>query len=190
MEELQMRLLRKLSCYALLLVALLVLPAEGAEPARVLLRTRAAADGTVQVMATVVDARGAPVAEVPLVFKRRTAFGWLTLLETSTGKDGTAQTTLGAEAAPGEIAVEAGEDGTIRAAVLVERRKAPPPVIRPGRDVLRGLSPQPGFISPYPVPLQVTLFGVILGGIWATYGYVAWLLLRIRREGDHPGRPL
>lgn len=46
--------------------------------------------------------------------------------------------------------------------------------------MLRDLSPQPGFISPYPVPLQVVLLAVILGGIWTTYGYIVWLLSRIR----------
>jgi len=178
-----MRRLRSLLFCGLFVVALAAMPArvEGAEPARVLLRAQAASDGTVRVTAIVVDARGAPVAEVPLIFKARTTFGWLTLLETSTGKDGTARTTLAAGTTPGEIAVEAGEDGTVRAAILVGERKAAPLRIRPGRDVLRGLSPQPGFISPYPVPLQVTLFGIILGGIWTTYGYVVWLLGRIRQ---------
>ncbi|MDR7519901.1 MAG: hypothetical protein QN123_10085 [Armatimonadota bacterium] len=59
-------------------------------------------------------------------------------------------------------------------------RDALDPAIRPGRYVLRDLSPQPGFISPYPVPLQVVLLAVILGGIWTTYGYIVWLLSRIR----------
>ena len=59
-----------------------------------------------------------------------------------------------------------------------------PPRIRPGRDALSRLSPQPGFISPYLVPLQVALLGLILGGIWTTYGYVVWLLLRIRQSED------
>lgn len=177
-----MRPLRNLLFCAALVVALVAIPArvEGAEPARVLLRAQAASDGTVQVTATVVDARGASVAEVPLTFRARTAFGWLTLLETTTSKDGTARATLAAGSTPGEIAVEAGEEGTIRAAILVGERQAAPLRIRPGRDVLRGLSPQPGFISPYPVPLQVALFGFILTGIWTTYTWVVWLLLRIR----------
>jgi len=164
------------------IVAALPVRVAAAEPARVLLRAQAAPDGTVQVTATVVDARGAPVAEVPLIFKARTTFGWLTLLETSTDPAGTARTTLAAGTTAGEIAVEAGDEGTMRAAILVGERKAVPLRIRPGRDVLRGLSPQPGFISPYLVPLQVTLLGLILGGIWSTYGYVVWLLLGIRRD--------
>ena len=164
------------------IVAALPVRVAAAEPARVLLRAQAAPDGTVQVTATVVDASGAPVAEVPVVIKARTTFGWLTLLETSTAGDGVAVATLAAGTTAGEIAVEAGEEGTMRAAILVGERKAVPLRIRPGRDVLRGLSPQPGFISPYLVPLQVTLLGLILGGIWSTYGYVVWLLLGIRRD--------
>lgn len=54
------------------------------------------------------------------------------------------------------------------------------PRVRPGREVLSALSPQPGFISPYLVPTQVMLLALVLGGIWTTYGYVAWLLSRIR----------
>ncbi len=180
-----MRPLRSFFLCGICVMALAVLPAWGAaaEPARVLLRAQAAPSGMVRVTATVVDVRGVAVAEVPVVLKARTTFGWLTLLEATTRKDGTVQATLAPGTAPAEIAVEAGEDGTVRAAVLLGGKETVPPRIRPGREVLRGLSPQPGFISPYPVPLQVTLFGVILGGIWITYGYVAWLLLRIRRAG-------
>ena len=179
-----MRLLRSLLFGGVVLVVLATFAArvEGAEPARVLLRAQTAPDGTVRVTATVVDASGAPVAEVPAVIKARTTFGWLTLLETSTAGDGVAITTLAAGAPAGEIAVEAGDDGTLRAAMLLGERRVAPLRIRPGRDALSRLSPQPGFISPYPVPIQVTLLGVILGGIWSTYGYVVWLLLRIRRE--------
>lgn len=81
----------------------------------------------------------------------------------------------------GEISAETGEEETIRATILAREVPAFVPQIRPGHERLRSLSPQPGFISPYPVPLQLTLFGLVLGGIWTTYGYVVWLLLRIRR---------
>ncbi len=168
-----------LACAAAVLLA--APPAQGAEPARVVLQTRTMPDGTIRLTATVVDGRGDPVAESPVIFKARTTFGWLTLAETVSGKDGTAQVTLPAARA-GEVTVEVGEEGTVRAAVLIGAPIPPRPRIRPGRDVLRGLSPQPGFISPYPVTLQVGLFGGVLAGVWITYGYVVWLLLRIRRE--------
>ncbi len=169
-----------LACTAAVLLA--APSAQGAEPARVVLQARTTAGGTIRLTATVVDGRGAPAAESPVIFKVRTTFGWLTLAETVSGKDGTAQATLPAARTAGEIAVEAGEEGTVRAAILIGAPIPSRPRIRPGRDVLRDLSPQPGFISPYPVPLQVALFGMILTGIWTTYGYVVWLLLRIRRE--------
>lgn len=175
---------RRLSLLLLACIAAVLLaspPAQGAEPARVVLQTRMMPDGTIRLTATIVDGRGAPVAESPAIFKVRTTFGWLTLAETVSGKDGTAEATLPARTA-GEIAVEVGEEGTVRATVLIGAPISSPLRIRPGRDVLRGLSPQPGFISPYPVPLQVATFGMILAGIWITYGYVVWLMGRIRRE--------
>lgn len=176
-----MRLRLSLPLLALTTAILLAAPSvEGAEPARVVLQAATTPDGRTRLTATVTDGRGAPVAGTPVTFKMRTTFGWLTLLETSTAKDGIARTALGPGAAA-EIAVQAGEDGEIRAALLVGEEKAAPPRTRPGYDVLRGLSPQPGFISPYPVPLQVALFGGILAGVWTTYGWVVWLLLRIRR---------
>ncbi len=151
-------------------------------PARVLLQAQTAADGSVRVTATVLDSGGSPVRDAPVTFRARTAFGWLIVGEASTSKDGQAHVTV-APANAGEVSVEAGEDATARAAILVGERTVPEPQIRPGENVLRGLSPQPGLISPYPIPLQVGFLGVILGGVWATYGYVAWLLLRISQGG-------
>ncbi len=158
-------------------------PAAGAAvPDRVLLQAQGADDGSVRVTATVLDRRGSPVSDAPVTFRARTAFGWLIVGETSTGKDGQAQVNVAAANA-GEISVEAGEDATARASILVGEQARPEPHVRPGRNVLRHLSPQPGLVSPYPIPLQVAFFGVILGGVWATYGYVVWLLRRIRQGG-------
>lgn len=178
-----MRPRRSVLLCGMFVLALAVTPAWGAAapPARVVLRAQATPDGTVQVTAKVVDGRGAGVAEVPVVLKARTAFGWLTLRETTTRKDGTAQVTLAPGAVPSEIAVEAGEDGNLTAAIRMGEKTAVAPRIRPGRDVLTRLSPQPGFISPYPVPLQVALLGLILGGIWTIYGYVGWMLVRMAK---------
>lgn len=54
------------------------------------------------------------------------------------------------------------------------------PATRPGRDVLRSLSPQPEFISQHLGP-QLLILGMMLGGIWTTYTYLVLLLARIRR---------
>jgi hypothetical protein len=158
-------------------------PVEAGQPARVLLRSLTSSDGRVQLTATVLDGSGAPVADVPVTFRTRTAFGWLTLAETATGQDGTAAVSVPPSPLAREVRVEAGEEGTLRATVSLGAPRASPPRIRPGRTLLRALSPQPGFTSPYPVPAQVLLVGGVLAGIWSTYGYVIWLLLRIRREG-------
>lgn len=166
---------------ALIAVLLAGAQARAAEPARLVLKVETAADGTVRVLATVTDKSGAPVAEAPVTFRARTAFGWLTLVETTTGPDGRARTILSAPIRGGEISAETGEEELIRATILAGEVPAFVPQIRPGHERLRSLSPQPGFISPYPVPLQLALFGLVLGGIWTTYGYVVWLLLRIRR---------
>jgi CHASE1-domain containing sensor protein len=129
----------------------------------------------------VADAKGAPVVGAPVVIKVRVAFGWLSIARASTDQAGRARVDLPATLRSGEVSAEAGDDGQARAAVRFgEETLRRQLVVRPGRDALSALSPQPGFISPYPVPLQVALLGLILGGIWTTYGYVVWLLSRIR----------
>src|SRR3972149_4185205 len=128
-EELRMRPLLSLVVCGVLAAIVAALPVRvaAAEPARVLLRAQAAPNGTVQVTAKVVDARGAPVAEVPLIFKARTTFGWLTLLETSTDPAGTARTTLAAGDPAGGRAAGARGEGALRAATPGGERGPGPP---------------------------------------------------------------
>lgn len=164
----------------LAVLALSTLPASAAEPAGVTLTTAAGPDGTWQVTAVVTDAVGAPVPEALVVFRARTAFGWLPLGARSTDATGQARIALPASVRTTEIRAEVGDDGQVRAILRAGRTSPATPRVRPGRDVLRALSPQPGVISPYPVPAQVALLAAVLGGIWATYGYVVWLLWRIR----------
>jgi len=170
------------------LLAALLLPlaastaALAVEPAKVMLSVATQENGRVTVTAHLVDARGAPVAGVPVVFKARTIFGWLTLAETSSDGRGRAVLTLPSPL-PEEVAVESGEAKVVSASVILRRSSSREPAVRPGREALRRLSPQPGLITPYPVPLQVGLLALILGGVWTTYGYVLWLLRDIRRGG-------
>lgn len=161
-------------------VALLALPVGAAEPNRVTARVEEGTRGGLLVTATVVDARGEPAADVPLVLKVRTTFGWLSLARGFTDAAGRIQAGLPPTLRAGEVVAEAGDEGEVQAVVRFGEARPVEPALRPGREVLRDLSPQPGFISPYPVPLQVALLAVILGGIWATYGYIVWLLSRIR----------
>jgi hypothetical protein len=159
---------------------LLVAQVLAEEPDKVTLTVEAGSNGTFRITAEVVDAGGAPVADVPVLLQVRTTFGWLSVARGVTDAAGRIQATLPAGLRVREIAAEAGDEGSIRTSVRFGERKFGEPAVRPGREALSGLSPQPGFISPYPVPLQVALLAVILGGIWSTYGYVVWLLSRIR----------
>jgi hypothetical protein len=85
----------------------------------------------------------------------------------------------GAQPARVALTAQPGRDGTVRVLATVADGRGSPVAGAPVTFKIR----QPGFISPYPVPLQVVLFGVVLGGIWTTYAYVVWtLLVRIRRE--------
>lgn len=161
-------------------LVLAVLPARAAEPAKVTVKVEPGADGAFRVTAVVVDARGAPVVDARVAFKVRTTFGWLAIAETPTDATGRTQVNLPTTVRPGEVTAEVGDEGQVRATILLGQGKPGEPAVRPGRDVLTELSPQPGFISPYLVPMQVALLGLILGGIWTTYGYVAWLLWQIR----------
>jgi hypothetical protein len=143
-------------------------------------------DGRLGVTAIVVDATGAAVANTPVVLKIRTTFGWLPVAKGTTDASGRVQVTLPPSLRAGEIAAEAGEDAQVSASIRIGKGTIREPAVRPGRDALRDLSLQPGFISPFPVPTQVGLLAVILGGIWATYGYVVWLLGRILSAPDSP----
>lgn len=163
-------------------VMLLASAAFAGEPTRVLLERTSTPDGATRIEATVLDEGGNPAAGVPVSFAARMTFGWLRLEEASTDDRGRAWITLSPPLRPREIVAEAqGETQTARASIALGEARPSEPAARPGREVLRALSPQPGFISPYPVPLQVTVLALILGGIWATYGVVLWLLVRIRR---------
>jgi hypothetical protein len=168
------------------------LPAIAAEPATLTLQASIGPDGTVRLTVLVVDAKGAPAADASVDVKTRTVFGWLPVGRVSTDAAGRAQLDLPAASAPGEFLAEVGGDGRVRAILRLGQRKPLEPQVRPGREILGELSPQPGFISPYPVPLQVALLAVVLGGIWTAYGYVAWLLGRIRSARDSPaaGKPI
>jgi hypothetical protein len=155
-------------------------PASAAEPAKITVAVEPVTGGRLGIITVVVDARGAPVADAPVVVKVRTTFGWLPAGQASTDAAGRAQVDLPATLRLEELSVEAGDEGQARTTLRLSQARPVAPRVRPGGDVLSDLSPQPGFISPYPVPLQVMLLVVVLGGIWTTYGYVAWRLSRIR----------
>lgn len=166
---------------SLIAVLALTAPAAAAAPARVTLAVEVLAEGGTHVAATVTDARGNPVSDVAVTLRAKTTFGWLQVAEGTTDRHGQMHAVLPASSRFPEIVAEAGEAETLQAAVLLEQGSMSTPGVRPGRAALARLSPQPGFISPYPVPALVLLLSVILGGIWATYGRVVFLLVQIRR---------
>ncbi len=166
---------------SLIVAVALPAPAAAAAPARVTLAVEALLGGGTHVTATVTDARGSPMGDVAVTLRAKTTFGWLRVAEGTTDRRGQMHAVLPASSRFAEIAAEAGDVETVQAAVRLVQGQSVAPIVRPGYDALVRLSPQPGFISPYPVPLQVLLLTVILGGIWATYGYVVSLLAQIRR---------
>jgi len=166
-----------------LIVLGLAAPALGAGSMSMTLTAQTLPAGALRVTATVTGPGGAPVPDVSVLIRAKTTFGWLKVAEKATDARGQIAVDLPASSRFEEISAEAGDTETVRAAVRFERGEPAAPAVRPGYDRLARLSPQPGFISPYPVPVQVLLLGVILGGIWATYGYIVSLLVQIRRAG-------
>lgn len=150
------------------------------DPANVGITRETMSDGGTRLIATVTDDTGSPVKSAPGTFYGKTVFGWLVLGEAVTNETGRAEITLSALSPYPEVAAEVAGDSELRAAILLERMRPWEPAVRPGPDALRSLSPQPGFISPYPVP-QLLILGVILGGIWTTYAYLVSLLSKIPR---------
>ncbi len=167
-----------------ILMAILALaaPAVAAASARMTLATDLLLGGGTHLTVTVTDARGNPMKAVVVTLRAKTTFGWLRVTEATTDPRGQIHAVLPASSRFTEIVAEAAADAeTVQAAVRLERGPISAPGVRPGRATLAPLSPQPGFISPYPVPWLVLVLGVILGGVWVTYGRVIFLLVQIRR---------
>lgn len=168
-------------CTVLSLILLLVLAGAAAAgtPAKIGLTRETGGDGQARVTAVVTDAEGTPVEGAAVTFRVKTAFGWLTVAEVESRSDGTAAIVLPPTSLHAEISADAGEGDMGMLAASVAR---PEPAVRPGRGILGTLSPQPGLISPYPPP-QILFVALILGGIWTTYAYLVFLLVRLRRAG-------
>lgn len=175
-----MRRLRSALLLGVALLAASVATAAGAEPARVALTQETLSGGTIRLTATVTDGAGRTVEGTEVVFQARTAFGWLKLAGVETDRNGRASVDIAATAPYAEVSAQVGEGTAVRAGVRVRQIDRREPVKRPGPGVLRGLSPQPGFISPYP-PVQILFVAVVFSGIWMTYAYLVSLLIRIRR---------
>lgn len=164
---------------ALLLLGLSAVVAHGGEPAKIVLAEETRSDGSWVLAARVSDDAGEPVEGVAVTFRARTAFGLLPLAETATDAAGIASFSLPAVPPYRELQVSA-DAGTPLTAGLRLQPPAPGPARRPGRDILRAMSPQPGLLSPYP-PIQILFVVALLGAIWTTYAYLVFLLIGLRR---------
>lgn len=132
-------------------------------------------DGSILARATLTDKNQDPLEGKPVIFTLRTSVGGDLILETpTTVENGSAVVKIPASA--GKVmrvtAEFEGGDGLAYAAASNE-------VEVPGQPVeyrLRGLS------APAPPPTLALLFLILLGGIWITYGYVAYQALRFRQD--------
>lgn len=165
---------------ALLLIGLSAAVAHGGEPAKIVLAEETRSDGSWALAATVSDGAGEPVEGVAVTFAAPTAFGSLRLAEIDTDAAGIASLSLPAVPPYREVQASADAGTPLAARLRLDRPPAPGPARRPGPEILRAMSPQPGLLSPYP-PVQILFVVVLLGAIWTTYAYLVSLLLGIRR---------
>lgn len=127
--------------------------------------------------AVATDSMGRAVKDLPLLFYRRTTFGRLRLGPVKTDQAGVASVTV--TATPGQkvevTAVFPGDNTFARSegSASLDLPPAPEPVKRPPG----------GLITPYPNPIHVLLLTLIVGGVWLTYGTIAYTLIRIKRAG-------
>lgn len=149
---------------------------------------------TVRAVATLRDNRDRPLADQPVVFSRRTAFGWLAAGTAVTDASGTASVSIPGQALSVEVRAEFVGAGGVGPSLATGRWQValPRPLrARPGPDALRTFTAQAELISPFPPRWEVFFLALVLGGVWGTYGYVGYQLARVRRETRRrvPARP-
>lgn len=131
-------------------------------------------DGSVLARATLLDASGNPLADQPVIFTLRTSLGGdLALGTPTTIKNGSAVLKIpatGSEKLKVTTAFEGG-NGLAYAEASSE-------ITAPGLP----MEHQPGALSaPAAPPTLALALLVVLGGVWAAYGFVVYQVVRIRR---------
>lgn len=119
-------------------------------------------------------ATGNPVGNATLSFSERTTFGWLLLGNDTTNAEGEAG-----------VAYEPVYNGTytIDIAYAGDAGFAPTNTTLALTVLAAGSPPSPGF----PAELIIVLVVIaVVGGVWATYAFVAWEILGIRDIGSRP----
>lgn len=142
------------------------------------LTVQSAGEGRFAVRVVLRDSRGQPVVGVPVRLFQETTFGRLSIGSIQTDSTGTALTAFMAERASTltVIAIFDGGEGLGPAKATQTLALAP---IEPS-------PPFAGLTAPSPPPLFALVLGMVVGSVWVTYGYVAYLLGRIRRESKLP----
>jgi hypothetical protein len=131
-------------------------------------------DGNVLARATLLDENGNPLADQPVIFTLRTSLGGDLVLGAPTTMDsGSAVVKIPATGSERLRVTAAFEGGNGLA-----YGEASSEIIAPGPP----MEHRPGALSAPTAPptLALTLL-VVLGGVWATYGYVVYQVVRIRR---------
>ncbi len=155
------------------------------EPTRLALDLQKGEEGSWRVVATLTDGRGRPLANRSVLLWVNTAFGRLSLGSFPTDGQGVASVTVpgrrvGLLKVVGEFRGGGGLAAS-RGEVALDLGPGRPLEERPGIPILGQLSPQPNLISPSPPLGLLFLLGLVLGGIWATYGYVFYQLSQIKK---------
>lgn len=133
------------------------------------------ADGSVLARATLLDSEGSPLADAPIVFTRRTTLGGdLVLGRPTTMENGSAVVKI--PATGGEtIKVTAAFEGGGGLAYSEDEQA----ITVPGPVMEHELGP---LAAPTPPPVLALILLVVLGGVWAAYGFVVVQLVGLRRR--------
>lgn len=133
-------------------------------------------DGTVLAKANLTDSKGVPAADEPIIFKQQTSVGGeLDLGTWVTAGDGSAVVSLPAVAGQAlEVSAEF-EGGNGIAFTKIAAALTVPGV--PATYPIGALS------SATPPPVLALILVLVLGGVWAAYGMVAYQVFRIQKGG-------
>lgn len=151
-----------------------VKPKATGAPVSLALDLSSRADGDVLARATLQTADGSPLVNVPVIFTLHTSLGGdLVLGSPTTMQDGSAVVKI--PATGGEhlqvTALFEGGNGLAYAEAANTITASGPP-----------MQHQPGALSaPTAPPALALALLIVLGGVWATYGFVGYQVLRIRR---------
>ncbi len=134
-------------------------------------------DGSVLARASLQDARGSPLVDVPVAFVLHTSVGGDLVLGTpKTIDNGSAVLKIPATGAE-NVRVTASFDGGNGLAYAETTRE----MTGPGMKMMHRIDP---LSAPTAPPALALALLVVLGGVWATYSFVVYQVIRIRRDKE------